>query len=61
MNKYFFFGAVAVLALLVTAFGAWARITHQPYSATAMAIGRISRIIGILALTWLLFLWLKKK
>jgi nitrate reductase gamma subunit len=61
MNKYFFFGAVAVLALLVTAFGAWTRITHQPYSDTAMAIGRISRIIGILALAWLLFLWLKKK
>jgi hypothetical protein len=61
MNKYYFFGTIAVLGILITAFGAWAKITHQAYADTAMAIGRISRIIGLLALACLLFLWLRKK
>ena len=61
MNKYFLFGAIAVIGLLLTAFGAWTKITHQPYADTAMLIGKVSRIVGSLALVCLLFLWIRKK
>jgi hypothetical protein len=61
MNKYTFFGAIAVIGILGTAFGAWAKITHQAYADTAMTIGLTCRAIGLAALVWLLFMWLKKK
>lgn len=61
MNKYYFFGAIAVLGIAGTAFGAWAKITHQSYADTAITIGLIFRAVGIAALVWFLFIWLKKK
>jgi hypothetical protein len=60
MNKYYVFGIIAVLGILATAFGAWAKITHQSYANTAMTIGLTLRGIGLAALAWLLFMWLKK-
>jgi hypothetical protein len=61
MNKYYFFGAIAILGIIGTFFGAWAKITHQAYADMAMAIGLICRAVGLAALVWLLFMWLKKK
>jgi hypothetical protein len=61
MNKYTFFAAIAVIGILGTAFGAWAKITHQVYADTAMAFGLTCQAIGLAALVWLLFMWVKKK
>jgi hypothetical protein len=61
MNKYYLFGTIAVVGILATAFGAWAKITHQAYADMAMTIGLTLRAIGMAALAWLLFMWLKKK
>jgi len=61
MNKYYFFGTLAVLGIIGVSFGAWAKITHQAYADTAMTIGLICRGIGLAALAWLLFMWLRKK
>lgn len=61
MNKYAALGIIAGLGLLAVAFGAWAKITHQPYSDTAMYMGRLGRIAGVIALFLLLFLWVTKK
>ena len=61
MNKYYFFGVIAVVGIVGTAFGAWAKITHQPYADIAITIGLTCRAIGLAALVWLLFMWLKNK
>ncbi len=61
MNKYYFFGTIAVLGIVGTAFGAWAKITHQAYSDTAMGVGIISQAIGMIALVVLLVLRMQKK
>jgi hypothetical protein len=61
MNKYYFFGAIAVLGIIGTSFGAWAKITNQAYADIAMVIVLICRAVGLAALVWLLFMWLKKK
>ncbi len=55
MNKFYFFGIIG------TSFGAWAKITHQSYTDTAITVGLICRAVGIAALVWFLFMWLKKK
>jgi hypothetical protein len=61
MNKYYLFGAIAVLGIIGTSFGAWAKITHQAYSDTAMGVGIISQAVGLIALVVLLVLRLQKK
>ncbi len=60
-KKFIFLGTVAILALGVTFFAAWARITHQPYAAKALTIGMNTQYIGLAALAILLFLWLTNK
>jgi hypothetical protein len=49
------------LGIIGTGFGAWAKITHQSYADTAITVGLALRSIGLAALAWLLFMWLKKK
>lgn len=61
MNKFYFFGAIAVLGIVGTAFAAWAKITHQSYADKAMGVGVISQAVGLAALVCFLFMWLKKK
>ena len=61
MNKYNFFGIIAVMGVLGTAFGAWAKLTHQSYADNTITIGLACQGIGFAALIWFLFMWLKKK
>lgn len=61
MNKYSILGILAVLGILTNMFGAWAKITHQPYGDTAITIGIFMQAIGLAALAWILIIWLKKK
>jgi len=61
MNKNYLLGGLAVLGLLATLFSAWARITHQPYQDTALLAGKIGQGVGLVALTLLLFFWMRKK
>jgi uncharacterized membrane protein len=55
MNKYNLLGAVAVIAILATFFAAWAKLTHQPFADTALAIGLVGQAIALAAVAWLLF------
>ena len=61
MNKYNLFGIVAVAGILLTTFGAWAKITHQAYADTAITMGMCFDAVGIAALVWFVFMWLKNK
>jgi hypothetical protein len=61
MNKYNLLGAVGVVAILATFFAAWAKLTHQPYADTALAIGLAGQAVALAALAWLLFSWFKTK
>ncbi len=60
-TKFILLGSVALIALGITFFAAWARITHQPYAAKALTIGMNTQYIGLAALAILLFLWLTSK
>jgi hypothetical protein len=61
MNKYNLLATLAVFGVLAVIFAAWAKITHQPYSQTAMTIGFYLAGIAIASLVWVLFMWAKKK
>ncbi len=61
MNKYKFFGAIAAFGIITYAFGVWAKITHQSYSNAVIGIGLILGGIGLAALVWFLFMFLKKR
>jgi len=61
MNKYSILGILAVLGILASMFGAWAKITHQRYGDTALTISMFMQAIGLAALAWILIIWLKKK
>jgi hypothetical protein len=61
MNKYNFFGVIAVLGVVVSLFGAWAKLTHQAFADLAITAGLICQAIGFAALIWFFFMWLKKR
>ena len=39
MNKFKFFGTISAVAIFLTIFGYWAKITHQSYASTTLTIG----------------------
>lgn len=61
MRKYFLLSAVAFVALAIVVFGAWSKSTRQSYADAAMQAGKVSQLIGMVALTILLVMWLRKK
>ncbi len=58
MNKFYFFGVIAVLGIFGTSLGAWAKITHQSYADSAITVGLIFRTVGLAALV---FIYVAKK
>jgi hypothetical protein len=61
MNKYYTIGAVAIAGILLSEFGAWAKITHQSYATNILTTGIILRAIGLAGLVWLLVVYLRKR
>jgi hypothetical protein len=61
MNKYYLFGSITVVGILATTLGAWAKITHQAWAQMVISLGLLFQGIGLAALVWFLFMWLKRK
>ncbi len=61
MNKYNFFGTIAVAGIIIYALGVWAKITHQSWADETITVGLIFGAIGLSAFVWFLFMWLKRR
>ncbi len=56
LNKYTFFGGVAVIGIFAIVIGAWAKIMHRAYADLFLTIGLFAEGIGIAALVWFIFM-----
>ncbi len=61
MNRYKFFGVIAVIGILFTVFGAWGKILHKAFADIFITIGMFGEGIGFSALVWFAFDYLNKK
>lgn len=61
MNKFHFLGIAIVISIVVTVFGAWAKITHQAYANTVLTIGTVVQAITVAGGAWILAGYLGNK
>jgi small basic protein len=61
MTKYKMFGSIAVIGILSTAFGAWAKILHLSFATGILTAGLLLQGISLAAFAWFLFEWLGEK
>ena len=61
MNRYKFFGTIAGLAIFLTIFGYWAKITHQAYADTILTIGMWTLAVCAGVYVYFMFSNFKKK
>jgi hypothetical protein len=61
MNKYNFWGIVTAIALFLTVFGMWAKITHQAYAERMLTIGMWTLAVSLGVYGYLKFMALKSK
>jgi hypothetical protein len=60
MNKFRYFEAIAALAVFLTIFGYWAKITHQAYADKVLRIGMWSLAVSAAVYVYFKFRSLKK-
>ena len=60
MNKFKYLGAIAAIAVFLTIFGYWAKITHQAYADTVFKIGMWTLAAVAAVYMYFKFLSLKK-
>ena len=61
MKKFKFFGAVSAVAIFLTIFGYWAKITHQAYADITLTIGMWSLAVCAGVYVYFVFANLTKK
>jgi len=59
--KYRIFALIAITGILSTAAGAWFKILHRPGAGLFLTIGIYGEAIGLAALAWFAFDYLKRK
>jgi len=60
MNKFKYFGAIAAIAVFLSIFGYWAKITHQAYADKVFKIGMWTLAASTAIYVYFKFLSLKK-